>query len=750
MVQRYLLTTLSIACTLGTAAARADNPAEALELPTVVIIATTPLPGLGVPIERVPGNVQVYTSEQLDAQHQGSLTDFMEQNAGNVSINSGQGNPFQPDILFRGFTASPLLGLAQGLSVFQDGIRINEPFGDVVNWDFVPESAIANLQIIPGSNPAFGLNTLGGAVALYTKSGSDYPGAALEYSGGAFGRQEGELEYGGKHGPFDYFLTGNYSDDRGWADHNPSRVKQFFGKVGYQTETTDVDLALTAADNTLQGTQTLPLSFFDNTHQAYTWPDLNRNKLTFVTLKGSQFLNDDVLLGGSLYYRKYTSGSVASNVNNNFGQIDPGSGTVDSVQATNDKSSIDQWSYGAGLQLTLRGALADRQNQFVLGASGNSGDARFTQFAQDAAFTADRGTTALNVFTLATDAKSVQRDYGVFFADTLALDTRWSLSVSGRYNRAEITIEDETGSAPRLNGSHTFSRFNPAVGITFNPSRQLTGYATYNEGMRAPTPIELTCADPDAPCKLPNNFLADPSLTEVTSKTFEVGVRGKAGDASSWSAAVYRTNLNNDIEFVSSTGAAVNAGFFQNVGQSRREGLELSAATKQGPLRISVNYSYTLATFESPFAESSPANSSADASGSIAVRSGDRIPGIPQHSLKLRIAYEIRENWSAAVSVNYANATFARGDENNQDVNGKVPGYTVVNFDSHYQATRAVQLFVRVNNLFDRQYANFGILSQNFFAGPNHTFDGGNAVNEQFRGVGVPRGAWLGIRVNLR
>ncbi len=140
-----------------------ENPAEALEMPTVEVIGTTPLPGLGTPIRDV--------LERAGLHEQGSLRPTPDERHGlsgaephRHRIERGAaGNPFQPDISFRGFSASPLLGTPQGVSIFQDGVRVNEPFGDIVNWDLIPQSAIASIQLIPGSNPAFGLNTLGGA-----------------------------------------------------------------------------------------------------------------------------------------------------------------------------------------------------------------------------------------------------------------------------------------------------------------------------------------------------------------------------------------------------------------------------------------------------------------------------------------------------------------------------------------------------------------------------------------------------------
>lgn len=721
-----------------------ENPAEALELPTVEVVGTSMLPGLGTAVQNVPANVQILNSRTMEQQRQLTVMDYLEQNAGSVTVNAAQGNPYQPDVSFRGFTASPLLGVPQGLSVFQDGVRINEPFGDTVNWDLLPQSAIANMQLIPGSNPAYGLNTLGGALAVYTKSGSAYPGGAVQLSTGSFGRRAVEFEQGGKSGNLDYFVTGNIARDHGWADHNGSRIQQFFGKVGYQTADTDFDVSLTAADNRLEGNQTLPRSFSSNIRQAYTYPDRNENKLMFLTAKGSRFLNDDVLLGGNLYYRNYRNRNVSSNVNDEFGQVEDG--VVDSAQAFNDRASIRQHSYGGGLQLTVSGQLAGMKNQFVAGGTVDIGRARYGQEDQLAVFTASRGTIGVGDFELDTDAKTRNRYYSLFLSDVLSLSDRWTLTMSGRYNLARVSIADQTGEAPELNGSHRFSRFNPALGLNFQPSTQTTVYATYNEGMRAPTPIELTCADPEAPCKLPNSFLADPPLKKVVARTVELGARGKPADGLSWSAAVYQTVLDDDIQFIASGGVATNAGYFQNVGQTRRQGLELGAAGQWGALSLSARYGYTGATYRTGFDESSPTNTTANANGAIQVRGGDHIPGIPRHSVKLRMQYAVTPQWDVGANLLYSSSVYARGDENNSDARGKVPGYTVVNLDTRYRVTKGWEVFGRINNLFDREYANLGVLGLNAFSGPGRAFDGANPVAEQFRGYGAPRGIWVGMR----
>ena len=716
--------------------------AQIATLPPVEIVGTTPLPGSGVLLSKLPANAQIFSGRELQKQRNGNLTEFLEQNATGITVNAAQGNPFQPDINFRGFSASPLLGTPQAVSVFFDGVRINEPFGDAVNWDLIPQSAIASIQLIPGSNPAFGLNTLGGAIALYSKSGaseySDRPGGSITLSGGSFGRRTLGFEAGGKGGPWDWFVTGNDARDDGWAEHNASRIRQLFAKVGWRDAHTDLDLTFSGADNRLAGTQTLPLSFGD-IRQAYTYPDQNTNRVAFVTAKASHSVSDALLLSGNAYLRDYTNRSVSSNVNSAFGADNP-------VQAINDSSLVEQRSYGLGAQLAHTGTLAGLANKASLGVSIDHGRARFTRAAQDAAFTADRGTIGLGDFVTDTDADSTTRYLGAFVTDSLDLDAHWTLTLAGRFNRADVRIADRSGGAPALNGAHQFTRFNPAIGLNFNPTSALTVYASYNEGMRAPTAIELTCADPDAPCKLPNNFLSDPPLKKVVSKTMEAGARGKLDSDTTWSVAIFRTDLHDDLQFISSNGVAINAGYFQNVGTTRRQGFELGGSARLGSAKLSLRYNFIDATYRTGFVEHSPSNSSADANGAITVRRGDRIPAIPRHTLKLRAELDLTAPWSVAATALFASQLHARGDENNLDANGQVPGYALLNLDTRYQLDKNLQLFARIDNVFNRRYANFGVLGDNVFTGPSQGFDPAHARAEQFRGNGTPRGAWVGVQ----
>jgi outer membrane receptor protein involved in Fe transport len=722
-------TLLALACAAGLTAAQADEPVQAL--PAVLVVRATPLPGLGLAPRDVPANVQGASGDDVARLGGGNLARYLENGPGSVTANAAQGNAYQSDISFRGFTASPLLGTPQGLSVFVDGVRVNEPFGDAVNWDLIPQFAIAGLQLVPGSNPLFGLNTLGGSLALQTKSGVTHPGGSIELNSGSFGRRTLELEQGGvADGGWDYYLAGHAAHERGWAEHNPSRIAQFFGKLGRRGADGETELSLLLADNHLEGSQTLPLSFLDTPRQAYTWPDANHNRAAMLTLKGSLRIDGVGLLGGNVYWRRTLTDNLSSN--------------VDGDQATNDRSSVAQTGYGFGLQLTLDRDWGGLQHRLVFGGSVDIGTARFTQQSQPAEFTASRGTQGLAGFEPETDAGTRNRALGLFITDTVKLSPRWTLTASGRHNDVHLRIQDRSGSASELNGRHGFSRFNPALGLNFNPDEALTLYASYNEGLRTPTAMELTCADPQAPCKLPNSFLSDPPLKPVVARTVEVGARGKAGPAR-WSAALYRTALQDDILFVSSGGGGSNAGYFRNVGSTLRQGLELGLSARQGPWNTTLRYSRILASYRSSFVEHSPFNPSADAGGDIQVMPGNRLPGIPRDNLKLRVEWTRGDELSFGLNLLASGASFSRGDENNAS-GDRVPGYAVVHADARWTLSPRVEGALQLNNLFDRRYANFGLLGRNVFTGPGRSFDPAQAVNEPFRGLGAPRGVWLGLR----
>ncbi len=735
------------ACAIAAAAPGAEvlaqNPAVRLEAPAIDIVGTTPLPGVGTPLSQVPANVQTATDRKLEALPTPALPDFLDSGTGSVVSATSQGNPFQSDLSFRGFTASPLLGTPQGLSVFVDGVRVNESFGDIVNWDLVPKNAISSVTVIPGSNPVFGLNTLGGALAILTKSGSTYPGTAAQAYGGSFGRRALEFETGGSSDDRDYFVSGSAFRESGWREHTSSRIGQLFAKAGREDERNDLDFSVMAADTKLSGTQALPLSMLDSPRQPYTWPDETDNRMLGLNLRASRVIDDENLVFAGIHYRETKSSLFNSNVNDDCAAPGPPC----AFTAINNLAEIDQYRLGVSGQYTHLGRLAGRASQLTVGGNIELSRTRFSGESQAANFTPDRGTVAIEDFEPETAVKARQSLYSLYVQDVLSVADAWHVTLAASANGARVRIEDASGLQPALNGEHSFFRLNPAVGVAYSPQRGETWYANYSEGMRAPTPMELTCADPAAPCQLPNIFLADPPLKKVVSQTFEGGLRRSVGARLRASAALFRTDLRDDIQFISTSGTAVNAGFFQNVGKTRRQGIELGLEDAPATgIRVTARYAYIEATFESPYTAFSPNNSSADGAGDIRIEPGDRLPGVPRHSVKLRLEADAFERATLGASVIAFSSQYARGDENNQDRNGPVPGYALVNLDGRWRFTADWEAFATVSNLFDRRYATFGVLGANFFTGPGNGFDPANVQAEQFRTPGLPRAVWVGLR----
>jgi iron complex outermembrane recepter protein len=675
---------------------------------------------------------------ELREQPRPSVADHLGDSQASFTANQPGGNPFQPDVNFRGFSASPLFGAPQALSVYLDGVRVNEAFGDVVNWDLIPRIAVARIDVIPGSNPAYGLNTLGGSLAIETKNGARFPGSVLRAYRGSFGRLGVELESGGASGDRHYYLAGSHFSEDGWREHSTSRVDQLFARLGSGDASGKVELSLLGADTALEGTQALPLSMLAEPRQPYTWPDRTQNRLAFVNLAFTRYMSADGLVSGNVHLRDLSSRNANSNVND---ECAVGPCTFNAI---NDAIAVRESRAGFTLQATREAPLAGRENQLSAGVSFDASRSAFEGSSQQANFSAQREAVGISGFVTETDV-DMRQDYArLYLLDTLTLAQDLYATMSASYNTTRVRIRDRTGTQPALDGEHRFSRLLPAAGLAYTPRAGETWYASASRGMRAPTAIELTCADPGAPCRLPSVFLADPPLKPVLSSTLEAGVRRPLAAGVRVAAALFRTDLEDDIHFVSAGGSALNAGYFRNVGRTRRQGAEADIQVKRSRWWFAARYARVDATFRSPYTAHSPFNSSANANGDIAVHAGHRIPGIPRDALKLLARYALGDAAFGARLGLYS-GQFARGDENNADLNGRVPGYAVVGLDAHWDLAHGWRLYATVENLLDRRYESFGTLGANFFAGPQNAFDAANVRAEQFRTPGAPRAAWLGI-----
>ncbi|MEP6546117.1 MAG: TonB-dependent receptor [Gammaproteobacteria bacterium] len=766
-----------------------SNAATAHELPQIVVIGNTPLSGLGLPLSHVPSNVQTAGSKDMKRQQSLDLSDYLNGNFSGISVSQSADNPFQSDVNYHGFTASPLLGTPQGLSVYVDGVRVNESFGDTVNWDLIPESAISTVTLMSGSNPVFGLNTLGGALAIQTKSGHDNPGTEIEASGGSFGRRAFEAETGGEFGNFDYFLTGNYFDEDGWRDLSPTHLYQAFGKAGWQNDKSDVDLSYTYADTSMIGNGTTPESMLVFRRESiFSAPDFTHNIMNFVNVNGTQFLNDHLLLSGNAYFRQLITASNNGDVNdNNYLSADysgppidcslPPTSLADNAYCSNGinrASRLTQRTTGAGVQLTESHELFGAKNQAVLGVNFDRSTDRYSQSFQYATLTPERTAIAnANPFNPADTVNSLSggnKILGVYLTDTYSPNELLHFTAAARYNRNTETLNgfsvntdlgdfgDGFAAAEPLFEDHTYTRVNPSFGFTLTPNDELTLYADYNEASRAPTVIELGCSDPENPCGLPNEFASDPNLEQVVARTMEMGARGSTEDKTlNWSVDVFHTVNSNDIQFIATT---TSEGYFNNVGKTRRQGADFAVGGTIAELSWRVVYSFVDATYQSNFEVNGASNSSADEDGNIMVRAGDRIPLIPRHTGRLVLDYALATSWDVGANVIVSSGVFLHGNENNANQaggtngagdavagSGRVSGYAVLNLHSTYHIGKSTDLFIRLANAFDKHYATAGFLtSTSFDRNGSFRADPDDWTNENAISPAQPRAVWVGMR----
>ena len=315
--------------------------------------------------------------------------------------------------------------------------------------------------------------------------------------------------------------------------------------------------------------------------------------------------------------------------------------------------------------------------------------------------------------------------------------------MSGRYNDARIQIHDRLGTS--LNGRHTFSRFNPAVGLVVQTTDAVSVFGRYAESNRAPTAAELTCADPDEPCRVPNAFISDPPLEQAVARSVEAGVRGRStganGQRLEWSATAYRTGIADDILFVASPKLR-GTGFFQNAGDTLRVGLDVELTGHIDRVDWFASYGLVQATFESPLTlpSNETINDAATDEGTITVAPGDRLPGVPRHSMKAGVGLALSRAWDVAVETVLTSSRVFVGDEGNDQA--EVDGYDLFNLRTSYQATDDVTLFLRVDNLLDTNYETFGVLAEIEI----ELEEAPEATDPRFVSPGAPRGAFAGVR----
>ncbi|EJN11084.1 outer membrane receptor protein [Bradyrhizobium sp. YR681] len=745
----------------------------------IYVYPTSPGTGRGLDVDKVPSAINAVDASQIKRTGSLNITDALRDNIAGVNISEVTGNPFQPDVEFRGFVASPVTGTPQGLAVYQNGVRINEAFSDAVNWDLIPTAAIRSVTLVT-NNPAFGLNALGGAINLQMKDGFTYQGAELDLMGGSFGRIQGSAQWGKQvEKNYGVYAALEGLHDNGFRNFSQSDVRRFYGDVGYKAGDSEFHVNMGVAKNDFGASATVPAELLDKYWGAtYTTPQTTSNRVGYVNLTGKVDATPTWTLEGTAHVRRYEQKLVDGNPTDVgectgdatllcFGDGATPANGVNGLQLANpfapgtilgeiDRSSIRSTTFGVSGQATNTDQLFGHDNRFVMGTTYDASVTRYNATAEIGAMGENYVVSGSGVFLGATGTpdtglagpvslRTVNQYNGLYAMDTFNVTDAFAITGGGRFNVARISLEDQLGTA--LNGDYTFTRFNPVIGGTYKITPELTAYAGYSEANRVPTPLELGCADPNNPCLIAAFLVSDPPLKQVVSKTVEAGLRGAKElniGTLGWKIGGFRATNYDDILAIPVPGRT-GFGYFSNVGRTRRQGLEAEVNIKSPTFQFQASYAFVDARFldaltlgsNSPFA---------DGDGNIQVSPGNQIPAIPRHRIKVGVDYAVTDVWKVGGNAIFVSSQYLVGDESNQYA--KLPSYTVFNLHTSYQVTRNFQLYGRVDNIFDRRYATYGT----FFdtgALPNFANGGADFNDPRSLSPARPRAFYAGMRVTF-
>jgi outer membrane receptor protein involved in Fe transport len=755
---------------------RERNPVRVVRRPpTTPVAPTAPLPGADIETEKLTGSAYTVGAEQIKQSDSLNVTDSLVKYLPGVLSSDVAGNPFQPNIEFRGFVASPVSGTPQGLAVYQNGVRINEAFGDTVNWDLIPTAAIKSATIVT-NNPAFGLNALGGAVDVQMKDGFNYHGAELDTMGGSYGRVQSSLQWGKQIDNAAVYGALEGVHDDGFRNFSPSNIRRFYGDIGVKGDDSEFHVNMGVADNDFGAAATVPAELLQQFWGAtYTTPQTSTNKVGYINLTGKVDLTPTWTLEGIAHARIFDQSTQDGNPTGTqpcddptllcFGDSStPANGlngmqlsnpfAPDAVLGENDRTSTHSTTTGFSLQATNTDQLFGHNNHFVVGASYDYGVTNFNASAELGTIGPNYvlagsgiflGTSGSPVSDGPVSLRATNQYTGLYALDTFDVTDRFSLTGGGRFNVANIVLQDQLGTA--LNGSDNFTRFNPIIGGTYKITSGVSAYAGYSEANRAPTPLELGCADPAHPCIIAAFLVSDPPLKQVVSHTVEAGFRGNDNTslgAINWKLGAFRAENTDDILNIPSP-VLQGFGYFQNVGSTLRQGFEAEFSLTSNKVQVTASYTFIDARFlnalqlgsNSPFA---------DENGNIQVMPGDQLAAVPRNRLKATVDYAVTDAFKVGADAIFVSSQYFVGDESNQFE--KLPAYGVVNLHASYQVTQNFQIYARVNNVFNNLYASYGTFFETD-ALPNFANGGASFSNPSSLSPAQPRSFYAGMRMTF-
>lgn len=705
-----LLRFFAATCALSVGPLYSQAPDSVVLLDTVEVRASRLRAG-GVPLGRLPYSAQVVKYDELPAPDDLTLADALRGLVG-VTTASQFGSELQPDLQFRGFQVGPVVGYPQSVSVFVDGVRVNEPDASQVNFDLIPMHAVQRIEVIRSPGGPFGRNTLAGAINVVTRRGDGAPSGALEIAGGSYTTGDAEGWAAARlRGGFDYLVSGRYLRSDGWRDLNESRIRQLFGKLGYRDESTDLWLSYIFADNYVEGPGSLPSSWLEGELPASLGAvedprrlqftgfegDYFMPRMHFLTLNGQRQLRDGLRLQGNAFLRT-----------NDFTQFN------DNITEANARGETGIYSLGGTMQLELLGPSG---MTWTGGIEYARNDVEILIFEVANAAFPDAGGMTEHVETL-------EHNVGGFAHLWWPLTGRVGVTGSLRYDYVDLPFVDLLD--PENNGENTFKQLSGSVGANVVLASALRGFASYGRGFRAPVILELSCADPLDPCPLPFELGADPPLDPVTTDLVQTGLRF-ASPLARMEVAAYWAEVYDDLFSVIVPPGT--RGFFKNLDRTRRQGLELAASIAPWRyLELNANLGLTRATFQTEATLASALADDDDEEGglpggpedevelddeaaAVEVVPGDHFAMVP--NVTAQLGAEVSPGgWSFELTGSYVGSQYFVGDEDNDEIFGKLDSYFILD-GAVARELGAFRMFVLGQNLLNSEFNTFGLISPN-------------------------------------
>ena len=640
-----------------------------------VVVTSSRLRDIEQPASQVPGKVIVVSADEIEKLGAKTVQEVLQYQTGIVLYDS-VGNEFQQTVDLRGFNAQPVTAT----SVFVDGVRVNEPDFNTINFNLIPIEDIERIEILPGTATVFGRNALAGVINITTKRGrTDRPHIGMNIGGGSYGRQRYTFS---TDGPlplipnFDYYfgvtreLTNGYREEFG-SRHAGATITRLLTKLGYRLgDNTDASLAYTRVLDNISQAGSLPASRLRvDRNDNLTPGDQQKDDLHQVALNLTQKLPMGFSVALNGFFRR-----------NDIELFTRGLSSEATLQTETN-------SGGTTLQASHEGAILNKKNLLTFGV----------EYTRNKFDTANAG-IFLPAFTFQ-NLRSTKEDVaGIFLTDSFHLFESLVFNGGFRYDWDRLNFTDEID--PTLSGIKTYDRVSPKAGLVYTPVKNLSFSFSYSEGVRIPTVDELFAQGP---------FGSNPDLKAMTSRNFELGAKTQLQDWLDASLALFYTPVRDEILFIV-TDPLLFFGRNENISRTLRRGIELSLKARyQKWLDGFINYTAMKATFETDVLLFSGQ-----------VRKGDDLPLVPRHRVGVGINTYPIEGLTVSLFGNYVGSQFMQSDEPNQAK--KINDYFVLNSRVAYQWKQWTG-YVNFNNLTNRKYSTSGILVNEPFRVPAPTFN---------------------------